>query len=162
MTTRTPPTYHIANAKAATQHSRAALLDRGANGGLAGSADCRIISRSADRFVNVEGIDKHQLENIPSVSCGAYSPVSRHHGPVILIFHQFAGMMRGPTILSAGQLLESYSNKVNDCALQIDSYGQRIITNDVLNFPFTSAKDDHTRTCVLTPITNGIPTLMSS
>ena len=132
VTTQTPPTYHIANAKAATRHSRAALVDRGANGGLAGS-DCRIISRSADRFVNVEGIDKHQLENIPIVSCGAYS-LSRHHGPVILIFHQFAGMMRGPTILSAGQL-ESYSNKVNDRALRIDNDGQRIITNDGFEFP---------------------------
>ena len=131
-TTRTPATYHVANAKAATRHTRAALVDRGANGGLAGS-DCRIISRSADRYVNVEGIDKHQLENIPIVSCGAYA-VSRHHGPVILIFHQFAGMMRGPTILSAGQL-ESYANTVNDRALRIDNNGQRIITNDGFEFP---------------------------
>jgi len=131
-TTVTPPTYHVANAKAATRQTRAALVDRGANGGLAGS-DCRIISRSADRFVNVEGIDKHQLENIPIVSCGAYS-VSRRHGPVILIFHQFAGMMRGPTILSAGQL-ESYANTVNDRALRIDNNGQRIITNDGFEFP---------------------------
>jgi hypothetical protein len=56
VTTWTPPTYHIANAKAATRHSRAALVDCGANGGLAGF-DCRIISLSANRFVNVEGID---------------------------------------------------------------------------------------------------------
>jgi hypothetical protein len=55
-------------------------------------------------------MDKHQLENIPIVSCGAYSVSCQHHGPVILIFHQFAG------ILSTGQL-ESYSNKVNDRAL---------------------------------------------
>jgi HORMA domain len=44
VTTRTPPTYQIANAKAATRHSRAALVDRGANGGLAGS-DCCICQR---------------------------------------------------------------------------------------------------------------------
>jgi hypothetical protein len=51
-----------------------------------------LLARTA-AFVNVEGIDKHQLENIPIVSCGAYS-VSCHHGPVILVFHQFAGMMQ--------------------------------------------------------------------
>ena len=150
MTTWTPPTYHIANAKAATRHSRAALVDCGANGGLAGS-DCRIISQSADRFVNVEGIDKHQLENIPIVSCGAYSVSRQHHGPVILIFHQFAG------ILSAGRQLESYSNKVNDCALRIDNDGQRIITNDGFEFPLHVC-----RGLVPTLTMNRIPILMSS
>jgi hypothetical protein len=42
--------------------------------------------------------------------------------------------MRGPTILSAGQL-ELYSNKVNDRALRIDNDGQQIITNDGFEFP---------------------------
>ena len=124
-------TYAVANAKAKSP-GPAALIDRGANGGLCG-ADCRILARSPDRFVNVEGIDKHQLTNIPIVSCGAYSTCLRN-GPVILVFHQFAGMMRGPTILSAAQL-EAYGNQVHDRARTIDKSGQRIITNDGFEFP---------------------------
>jgi hypothetical protein len=124
-------TYSVANAKAVKKNG-GALIDRGANGGLAGS-DCRIIATSPDRFVNIEGIDRHQLTNIPIVTCGAYT-VSRKHGPVILIFHQFAGMMRGPTIISSGQL-EAHMNRVNDRSRKIDVNGQLITTNDGYEFP---------------------------
>ena len=130
--TRAPNnTYNVANARAIKKNT-GALIDRGANGGLAGS-DCRIISRSPDRFVNIEGIDRHQLTNIPIVTCGAYT-VSRNSGPVILIFHQFAGMMRGPTIISSGQL-EAHMNRVNDRSRKIDDNGQLITTNDGFEFP---------------------------
>ena len=124
-------TYSVANAKAVKKNG-GALIDRGANGGLAGS-DCRIITTSPDRFVNIEGIDRHQLTNIPIVTCGAYA-VSRQHGPVILIFHQFAGMMRGPTIISSGQL-EAHMNRVNDRSRKIDVNGQLISTPDGYEFP---------------------------
>jgi hypothetical protein len=123
--------YNVANAKAIKKNT-GALIDRGANGGLAGS-DCRIITRSPDRFVNIEGIDRHQLTDIPIVTCGAYT-VSRNSGPVILIFHQFAGMMRGPTIISSGQL-EAHMNRVNDRSRKIDENGQLITTNDGFEFP---------------------------
>jgi transposase InsO family protein len=124
-------TYSIANAKAAAKNT-GALVDRGANGGLAGS-DCRIIAKSPDRFVNIEGIDRHQITNIPIVTCGAYT-VSCNNGPVIVVFHQFAGMMRGPTILSSGQL-EAHMNNVNDRSRRIDAQGQLITTNDGFKFP---------------------------
>ena len=82
-------TYSVANAKA-VERSGDALIEGGATGGLAGS-DCRVITTPPDRFVNiVEGIDRHQLTNIPIVTCGACA-ISRKHDPVILIFHQFAG-----------------------------------------------------------------------
>jgi hypothetical protein len=44
-----------------------ALVDRGANGGIAGS-DCRIIevNDQPQRFVNVEGIDGHVMTNVAS------------------------------------------------------------------------------------------------
>ena len=48
--------------------NRGALVDRGANGGLAGS-DVRIIART-DREVNVSGIDNHQMMNLNFVSAG--------------------------------------------------------------------------------------------
>lgn len=127
-------TYEIANAKAARKHTghQVALIDRGANGGLAGE-DCRIIATSPDRFVNIEGIDRHQILNIPIVTCAVYT-VSRNRGPVIAIFHQFAGIQTGPTILSAAQL-EAHVNHVNDRSLRIDKQGQLITTNDGYEFP---------------------------
>lgn len=109
-----------------------ALIDRGANGGLAGS-DCRVIAHNPDLFVNVEGIDRHQLTKIPIVSCGAYS-VTRNHGPVILIFHQLAALQKGHTILSAAQL-EAYFNTVNEKSLRFDPKGQLITTNDGFELP---------------------------
>jgi hypothetical protein len=107
--------------------SSGALIDCGANVGLAG-ADCRIIAMNPDSFVNIEGIDRHQVTNIPVVTCGAYT-VTKNHGPVILIFHQFAGIQKGP-----GQL-EAFHNKVNERSLQFDPKGQLITTNDGFELP---------------------------
>ena len=109
-----------------------ALIDRGANGGLAGN-DCRVFATNPDSYVNIEGIDRHQVTNIPLVSCGAYA-VTKNHGPVILIFHQLAGIQKGPTILSAGQM-EAYANKVNERSLRFDPKGQLITTNDGFELP---------------------------
>lgn len=109
-----------------------ALIDRGANGGLAGN-NCRIIAKSPDRYVNIEGIDKHQVTHIPIVTCGAYV-ITRKHGPVILVLHQFAGLSRGPTIISAAQV-EAFGNRVNDRSLKVDANGQCIITNDGYELP---------------------------
>jgi hypothetical protein len=89
-------------------HPSGALIDRGANGGGIAGADCRIIAQNQDAFVNIEGIDRHQVTNVPVVTCGAYA-VTKNHGPVILIFHQLAGIQKGPSILSAGQM-EAFHN----------------------------------------------------
>ena len=50
-------TYHVAQA---SQAKHGSLLDRGANGGLAGSG-VRILSRSS-RKCTVTGIDSHELQ----------------------------------------------------------------------------------------------------
>ena len=52
-------TYHIAQA---SQAKHGSLVDRGANGGLAGS-DVRILSRSSRKFT-VTGIDSHELQGL--------------------------------------------------------------------------------------------------
>ena len=52
--------------KRVSDTKRGALIDRGANGGLAGS-DVRAI-HIAGREVDVQGIDNHQLTNIPIVT----------------------------------------------------------------------------------------------
>lgn len=124
-------TYTLAKANV-NSTTTGALIDRGANGGLAGG-DCRIIASNPDVFVNVEGIDRHQLTHIPIVSCGAYA-VTKNHGPVILIFHQLAGLQKGPTILSAAQM-EAYYNIVNERSLRFDPKGQLIVTNDGFELP---------------------------
>jgi hypothetical protein len=61
-----------------------ALIDRGANGGIAGNDVC-VISVS-DRVVDVTGIDNHQLTSIKIGTVGAIAQLQR--GPVILIMHQ--------------------------------------------------------------------------
>jgi hypothetical protein len=55
-------TYHVS--KSSRRHSRGAMIDRGANGGIAGS-DTRRISDTG-RTVDVVGIDDHELP--PSLS----------------------------------------------------------------------------------------------
>ena len=67
------------------------LVDRGANGGIAGD-DVRVISTTG-RFVNIQGIDNHTLANMPIVTIGAY--VETQFGPVIAIFNQMAYMEIG-------------------------------------------------------------------
>ena len=59
-------TYHIAQA---SQAKHGSLVDKGANGGLAGS-DVRILSRSS-RKCTVTGIDSHELQGLDVVQCAA-------------------------------------------------------------------------------------------
>jgi hypothetical protein len=61
-----------------------ALVDRGANGGIAGD-DVRIINRTGQQ-VNVQGIDNHQIVDIPIVTAGAI--VKTQRGEVIIFLHQ--------------------------------------------------------------------------
>jgi hypothetical protein len=63
-------TYHLANtavtyiiSSALRRNSHASLVDRGANGGIAGE-DVRIIETTL-RSINIQGIDNHQVANIP-------------------------------------------------------------------------------------------------
>ena len=66
---------HIVQASHANHGS---LVDRGANGGLAGS-DVRILSRPS-RKCTVTGIDSHELKDLDVVKCAAL--VETKHGIV--------------------------------------------------------------------------------
>ena len=115
------------------QSHNASLVDRGANGGIAGN-DVRIIPHSGTsphKTVNVMGIDNHQLTSIPIVSVGGVS--ESQHGPIILIFHQYAHHAKGKSIHSPVQL-ESFHNEVNDRSTKVGG-GQYIKTNDGYMFP---------------------------
>ena len=63
----------------------ASLIDRGANGGIAGD-DVRLIEYDRGRTINVTGIDNHQLPHLKLATFGAYARTQ--NGPVILIFNQ--------------------------------------------------------------------------
>ena len=76
-------TYHVAQA---SQAKHGSLVDRGANGGLAGS-DVRILSRSS-RKCTVTGIDSHELQGLDVVQCAAL--VETNHGIVNLIMNEYA------------------------------------------------------------------------
>ena len=88
---------------------RGALVDRGANGGIAGG-DLLIIHEYL-RKVDVTGIDNHELNSLKLVDGIAYA--ESHVGPVILLFRQYAYYGRGRSIHSAGQL-EHFKNKIDD------------------------------------------------
>ena len=109
---------------------RGSLVDRGANGGVAGD-DVRIINKT-NRFVDVRGIDNHQIVDIPIVTAGGV--VNTQRGPVIAIMHQYAYTGKGKTIHSCGQL-EWYKNDVNDRSIKVQGGLQRILTLDGYAIP---------------------------
>ena len=79
---------------------RRALVDRGANGGICGN-DVRVISKTG-QTVDVQGVDNHQIVDIPIVTAGAV--VKTQRGSVILIMNQYAHVGNSKTIHSCGQM----------------------------------------------------------
>ena len=89
--------YHV------SEHSSShygSLIDRGANGGLAGS-NVRILERTG-QTVSVTGIGNHELPGLDIVTCATL--LHTNHGKGILIMHEYAYYGRGNTIHSPGQI----------------------------------------------------------
>ena len=102
------------------------LVDRGANGGVAG-CDVRVISKDLPhRRVNIQGIDNHQMTGLQLGTVGGV--VTTQRGPVIGVFHQYALYGKGPTIHSSGQL-EAFKNVVDEKSVRIEGT-QSITTLD--------------------------------
>ena len=121
-------TYHVAQA---SQAKHGSLVDRGANGGLAGS-DVRILSGSS-RKCTVTDIDGHELQGLDVVQCAAL--VETNHGIDNLIMNEYACYGKGHTIHSSGQI-EWFKNSVDDRSVQV-SGKQRICTIDGYAMPLT-------------------------
>ena len=99
--------YHVS--KHSSSHY-GSLIDRGANGGLAGS-DVRILERTG-RTVSVTGIDNHELPGLDIVTCATL--LHTNHGKVVLIMHEYAYYYgRGNSIHSPGQI-EWFQNTCDD------------------------------------------------
>jgi hypothetical protein len=134
---------------------RGALIDRGANGGIAGD-DVRIIHESG-RQVGVQGINNHQIVNIPIVMAGAV--INTRCGEVILIMNQYAWTKKGKTIHSSGQM-EWYKQDVDDKSRRVGGK-QCIKTIDGITYPSISKVVCPTSTCAPTLTPNRTLYLMS-
>ena len=115
------------------------LIDRGANGGVAGD-DMRVIFRT-NRSVDIKGIDNHHVNDIGIGTVGGV--VQTNKGPVIAIMHQYALLGKGPSIHSPSQL-EWYKNDVNDKSIHVPGGLQRITTLEGYVIPLV-IKDGLTR-----------------
>ena len=120
--------YHVAQA---SQAKHSSLVDRGANGGLAGS-DVRILSRSSQKCT-VTGIDNHELQGLDVVQCAAL--VETNHGTVNLTMNEYVCYGKGHTIHSSGQI-EWFKTLVDDRSVQVGGK-QRICTIDSYAMPLT-------------------------
>ena len=107
-----------------------ALVDRGSNGGVAGT-DVRIISKDPNHTVTIEGIDRHQLNNIPICTVGGV--VNSSHGEIILVLPNYAHVGRGHSILCPTQM-EYFGTKVDDKSKVIGGK-QSIITINNISIP---------------------------
>ena len=85
------------------------LIDRGANGGLAG-ADMRVI-HTTPRKINIVGIDDHELTGLNVVT--ATTLLDTQKGPIIGVFHEYAHLGKGKSIHAAGQM-EWFNCQVDD------------------------------------------------
>ena len=81
-------------------HTNNQLVDRGANGGLAGS-DMRVFYKT-HRKINISGIDNHEVTGLDVVTAATLLNTSL--GKVIGIFNEYAYLGKGSSIHSSGQL----------------------------------------------------------
>ena len=109
---------------------KSSLVDRGANGGIAGD-DVRIISKTG-KTVDIQGIDNHRINEIPIVTAGGV--INTQKGPVIAIMHQYAYTGKGKSIHSCAQL-EAHKQTVHEKSMKVGGK-QRIETLDGYVIPF--------------------------
>jgi hypothetical protein len=114
--------YHVSFHNASSGR-HLSLIDRDANGGVAGD-DARLIFRTR-RTVDIKGIDNHHVNDIGIGTVDGV--VNTQHGPVIAVMHQYTLLGKGASIHSPCQL-EWYKNHVNDKSTHIPGGLQHITT----------------------------------
>ena len=102
-------------------HTNQQLVDRGANGGLAGS-DMRVIHKT-HRKINIQGIDNHEVTGLDVVTAATLLNTSQ--GKVIGIFNEYAYLGKGSSIHSSGQL-EWFKTNVDEKSVKVG--GTQLIT----------------------------------
>ena len=111
-------------------HTNQQLVDRGANGGLAGS-DMRVIHKT-HRKINIQGIDNHEVTGLDVVTAATLLNTSQ--GKVIGIFNEYAYLGKGSSIHSSGQL-EWFKTNVDEKSVKVGGT-QLITTLDRYSVPF--------------------------
>ena len=102
-------------------HTNQQLVDRGANGGLAGS-DMRVIHKT-HRKINIQGIDNLEVTGHDVVTAATLLNTSQ--GKVIGIFNEYDYLGKGSSIHSSGQL-EWFKTNVDEKSVK--SGGIQLIT----------------------------------
>ena len=102
-------------------HTNNQLVDRGANGGLAGS-DMRVIYKT-HRKINISGIDNHEVTGLDVVTAATLLNTSL--GKVIGIFNEYPYLGKGSSIHSSGQL-EWFKTLVDEKSIKVG--GTQLIT----------------------------------
>ena len=102
-------------------HTNNQLVDRGANGGLAGS-DMRVIYKT-HRKINISGIDNHEVTGLDVVTAATLLNTSL--GKVIGIFNEYAYLGKGSSIHSSGHL-EWFKTLVDEKSVKVG--GTQLIT----------------------------------
>jgi Reverse transcriptase (RNA-dependent DNA polymerase) len=105
--------YNVSASKTTTKDNMS-LVDRGANGGIAGN-DVRVIFKQ-NRSVDISGIDNHQITDVSIGTVGGV--VETHKGPVIAIMHQYALIGTGHSIHAPCQI-EHFKNFVDEKSKRI-------------------------------------------
>ena len=119
-------------------HTNNQLVDRGANGGLAGS-DMRVIYKTHSK-INISGIDNHEVTGLDVVTAATLLNTSL--GKVIGIFNEYAYLGKGSSIHSSGQLewfktlVDEKSIKVGGTQLitTLDGYSVPLLIRDGLSY----------------------------
>ena len=112
--------YVFARPNQSTNH----LIDRGANGGLAG-AEMRVLQKT-HRKINIVGIDDHELTGLNMVTATALLDTQK--GPIIGIFHEYAHLGKRKSIHTAGQM--EWFNCKGDDRSKVVGGAQKIETSD--------------------------------
>ena len=102
-------------------HTNNQLVDRGANGGLAGS-DMQVIYKTHCK-INISGIDNHEVTGLDVVTAATLLNTSL--GKVIGIFNEYAYLGKGSSIHSSGQL-EWFKTLVDEKSMKVG--GTQLIT----------------------------------
>ncbi len=116
---------HIYSVSASKSSSAQSLVDHGANGGIGGS-NVHVIHKIHHHSVDMQGIDNHQMVDIPIAIMGGV--INTQCGEVIAILHQHAYTGIGTSIHSPAQL-EWYKNDINDKSIKVGGL-QQITTLD--------------------------------
>ena len=130
-------------------HTNQQLVDRGANGGLAGS-DMRVIHK-IHRKINIQGIDNHEVTGLDVVTAATLLNTSQ--GNIVGIFNEYAYLGKGSSIHSSGQLewfktnVDEESVKVGGTQLitTLDGYSVPLLIKDGLTYA-TSLENPQIRT----------------